>query len=182
MRRLLLLPLLALCFAQEPTPRQRAASAISDLSALLRELLSTELKAGGYPAAVQSCSETAQLVTEEFGHERGLEIRRVSLRPRNAKDQPDEYEAAKLKAWAALPAAKLPAEDVETVTEEGRRYLRVMKPITLQAMCLGCHGSAAEISPEVRAVLAERYPRDKATGYKAGDLRGAFTVTVPLKD
>lgn len=32
----------------------------------------------------------------------------------------------------------------------------------------------------VTAALRERYPADRATGYRVGDLRGAFSVRVPL--
>jgi hypothetical protein len=176
--------LLALSFAapaQAPAPRERASSAVRDLGLLLQQLLGEELKRGP-DAAVKSCSEAAQLVTEEFGKERELDIRRVSLKYRNPKDQPDEYEAARLKEWeAAAKAGKPPAERYETVTENGRRFLRYMKPITLQGMCLVCHGPREKLAPEVLEVLDARYPRDKATGYNAGDLRGAFTVLIEIK-
>lgn len=182
--RLPLALLLVLTFAapaQEPAPRERAAGAVRDLGLLLQQLLGEELKHGP-DAAVKSCSEAAQVVTEEFGKERELDIRRVSLKYRNPKDQPDEYEAARLKEWeAAAKAGKPPAERYETVTENGRRFLRYMKPITVQGVCLVCHGARDKIAPEVREVLDARYPRDKATGYSAGDLRGAFTVIIELK-
>jgi hypothetical protein len=180
MRLLVIFLLLSGAGAQQPGPRQQAAQATAELSAILKELLTAELKQGA-EAAVRACSDSAQTVTEEFGRERGLSIRRVSLRYRNQKDQPDEWEEAKLRAWAELArAGKLPADDSETITENGRRYLRYLKPITVQGMCLACHGPADQLTAEVRAVLAERYPRDKATGYKAGDLRGAVSVLVPL--
>jgi hypothetical protein len=44
-------------------------------------------------------------------------------------------------------------------------------------LCLACHGQVSSLDPAVRAVLAERYPADRATGYRAGDLRGAVSVT-----
>ena len=55
-----------------------------------------------------------------------------------------------------------------------------MRPIVLAPQCLGCHGKVAELAPGVAAVLAQRYPGDLATGYAAGDLRGAFSVRVAL--
>ena len=45
---------------------------------------------------------------------------------------------------------------------------------TALPLCLTCHGAA--LSPDVEAALAESYPEDHATGYSAGDLRGAFVV------
>jgi hypothetical protein len=55
-----------------------------------------------------------------------------------------------------------------------------MQPIRVQAMCLSCHGDPAGIPAEVKEILASRYPKDLATGYKAGDLRGAVSVRIPL--
>ena len=181
MRTIAVLVLLANgAWAQEPTPRERAAAAAAGLGEVLKQLLSEELKRGGFEGAVKSCSESAQLVTEEYAREKGMEIRRVSLKYRNRKDQPDEWESARLREWAA--AGVPPSEVFETVTENGKRYLRYLKPITMQAMCLSCHGAPDKIPAEVAALLNERYPRDKATGYKAGDLRGAFSVTLTLGD
>ncbi len=174
--------LAALGFAQEPTPRQRATEAVRDLAAVLQQLLGEEMKRGGLAGAAKSCAETAQTVTEEFAKERELDLRRISLKYRNQKDQPDDYEAARLKEWEAqLKAGKPLAESAQTVTENGRKYLRFMKPILVQGVCLACHGPRDKISPDVLEVLDARYPRDKATGYQAGDLRGAFTAIVEIR-
>ncbi|MCS7044557.1 MAG: DUF3365 domain-containing protein [Bryobacteraceae bacterium] len=181
MKRLLPLLFALGASAQAPDLKQRAAQAARELGQVLMELLGQEMARGGYEGAVRACSETAQIVTEEFAHERGLEIRRVSLKARNPKDQPDEWEAARLREWEKTYRPGQPPEEIfEIVEEDGRRYARYMKPIVVQAMCLGCHGPREKMSEEVRSLLDERYPRDRATGYKAGDLRGAFTVTIRL--
>jgi len=175
---LVLLTAAALAAAAPPSPEEKLArDAIRDLGMLLQQMLGEEIKRGGVEGAVQMCSENAQLVTTEFGKERGLEIRRVSTRYRNATNRPDEYESRILAAWAK---SGKPASHIERVTENGRQWLRVMEPIRLQAMCVNCHGMPAQLTNEVKAVLAERYPRDKATGFKPGDLRGAFSALVPL--
>jgi hypothetical protein len=49
-----------------------------------------------------------------------------------------------------------------------------MKAIPTGEVCLKCHGT--QIAPEVSQVLASLYPEDRATGYKEGDIRGAFVV------
>lgn len=165
-------------WAQEPTPRERVVAATATLAEILKQLLSAELEKGGFEGAAKSCSESAQGITEEYSRERGIEIRRISLKYRNRKDQPDEWESAKLREWAS--AARPPSEVFETVTENGKHYLRYLKPITMQAMCLSCHGAPEQIPAAVSALLNERYPRDKATGYRAGDLRGAFSATLAI--
>ncbi|MDH3268745.1 MAG: DUF3365 domain-containing protein, partial [Ignavibacteria bacterium] len=56
------------------------------------------------------------------------------------------------------------------------KYLRYLKPIIIQAECLNCHGSQTEIMPDVRNLITQKYPDDKAIGYKPGDLRGAVSI------
>ncbi len=52
-----------------------------------------------------------------------------------------------------------------------------MKEIITQPLCLVCHGET--IAPAVREALVEHYPQDQAMGFKAGDLRDAFSVEWP---
>ena len=55
-----------------------------------------------------------------------------------------------------------------------------MKAIpTAAEPCLTCHGSS--LQPELKAEILRLYPNDQATGFKPGELRGAFTVTQKLK-
>jgi hypothetical protein len=49
-----------------------------------------------------------------------------------------------------------------------------MKAIPTGGLCLACHGET--IDPAVAGKIAELYPEDKATGFREGDLRGAFVV------
>ena len=49
-----------------------------------------------------------------------------------------------------------------------------MKAIPTQALCLNCHGEL--MSTPVKAKIKQLYPGDKATGFKVGDIRGAFTL------
>ncbi len=163
--------------AAPPPAEQRARDAARNLGLLLGQMLAGELQRGGVDGAARLCADNAQTVTEEFAREQQLEIRRVSARYRNSRNRPDEFETRVLAAWTR---SGKPATHIETVSEGGRRWLRLMEPIRLQAMCVACHGSEEQLTPAVQSVLAERYPRDRATGFKPGDLRGAFSVVVPL--
>lgn len=51
------------------------------------------------------------------------------------------------------------------------RYLRA---IPTMPICLACHGT--DIDPEISDMLREHYPEDQATGFTAGELRGAFSI------
>ena len=53
------------------------------------------------------------------------------------------------------------------------------EPLVIQPVCLTCHG--AEVGPEIKAAIAERYPQDQATGYKLGELRGVIWAELPAK-
>src|SRR6266545_139070 len=156
----------------EPALKQ-ARQVAGELTDKVRSLLLTELEKGGYDSAVRVCSEVAQNVTQEFNRETGHSARRVSMGYRNAKDIPDSYESQKREK-------KLAGEYYEVVREQGRDYLRYLKPIVASKMCLNCHGQPDQISPQVMAVLKEKYPNDRATGYREGDLRGAVSVKITL--
>jgi hypothetical protein len=153
-----------------------------ELSQGLQKMLGEELAKGGFVGAVKVCSEKAQSITGDFNAALGASARRVSPKYRNPNDQPDAYESAMLARWQVAHARKaLPEESVEVVRDpQGQRHLRYMKPILVQAMCLSCHGAPEAIPAEVKTVLDNRYPRDLATGYQAGDLRGAVSVRIPL--
>ena len=68
----------------------------------------------------------------------------------------------------------------EVVEEPAGKSLRYMKAIGVAPVCLSCHGSAEQISTTVQAKINTLYPHDKATGYKAGELRGAVSIKHPL--
>jgi hypothetical protein len=48
-------------------------------------------------------------------------------------------------------------------------------------MCATCHGPTESLSAGVRKEIAERYPTDRAVGFKEGEIRGWFWVEIPKK-
>lgn len=177
MRRVLMVMLVAaLAAAQSPAPRARGA--VKELGEKIRGLLMAELKAGGFAGAVGVCAAKAQQETRRYAAEQGIAIRRVSLKARNAANRPDEWETARLREWAALIEKGEPLPESAEGAGPGGEY-RMMAPIRIQAMCLTCHGSETQIPAEVKAILASHYPEDAATGYRNGELRGAFSVQIP---
>ncbi|MFM7180505.1 MAG: DUF3365 domain-containing protein [Verrucomicrobiales bacterium] len=77
-----------------------------------------------------------------------------------------------------MGASPLNLERAETATMEGQPVLRYAKAIPVDALCLTCHGK--EIAPPIAQKLRDLYPDDKATDYQVGDLRGIFSVVVPM--
>ena len=53
-----------------------------------------------------------------------------------------------------------------------------MKAIPTGGVCLACHGE--NLAQGVQETITTLYPNDKATGFKSGDIRGAFVVTKVL--
>jgi hypothetical protein len=161
-----------------------ARRATARLGGGLQKLLGEELAKGGFEGAAKVCSEQAQTLTEELQGPEGSMARRVSMRYRNPKDKPDRYEETLLTNWEARKAeGTLPEESAEVLRyADGRKELRYLKPIVVQPMCLSCHGSEAQIPAEVREIVEAQYPEDLATGYAAGDLRGAISVVMPVNE
>jgi len=193
------LVLLAVCFMVVSTPPSNAqkgskdiafeealidARKISDqLAEKVRGLLLQEIGKGGFSSAVRVCSELAQEITLQFNAQTGHDVRRISLKYRNPKNVPDAYEQRKLEEFNILNQKKeLSNEYFEMIEEQGKKYLRYLRPLIVSPLCITCHGPKENIPQEVKAILAERYPDDRATGFLVGDVRGAITVKIPLSE
>ena len=162
-----------------PSPElDRAKAAAKALSTELMGRLMKEMKEGGPRQAVRVCAEVAPEIARAHSKD-GVTVRRVSAKWRNPADEPDAFE---VEALARLEAARREGRTSDEVSawveKDGRRMLRFVRPISVGAMCLSCHGDPAAIDPEVKQLLAEKYPGDKAVGYREGDFRGAVSVIV----
>lgn len=129
---------------------------------------------------VDICREKLPGMVKEARDKTGWNIRRVSLKTRNAeRGTPDEWETRMLKDFEKRAAAGEKRDQLEAgeifQTSEGRVF-RYMKALPIQEACLTCHGDAAKLTPELKAKLATLYPKDQATGYELGQIRGALTV------
>jgi len=153
-------------------------SAMKELGGALKSELKAAIKAGGPIKGVEVCHTEAPKISAKLLEKKGFSMKRVSLKPRNANHAPDKWEEAVLKKFEQRKAGgeKIKTLDFhEIVEKDGQRKLRYMKAIRVSAPCLTCHGS--EIEPDIQDKLKKLYPEDKATGYQAGDLRGAISVT-----
>jgi ribosomal protein S20 len=145
----------------------------------LKSVLVYKIQTEGIVSAVNVCSDTAQILTENYARAKDLSIKRVSFKNRNPKNVPDDYETKVLKKFEEIVASgKLTpeVEHIEVITENSTKKVRFLKPIVIQAECLNCHGQQAQILPEVRNVIVTKYPHDKAINYNLGDLRGAISI------
>ncbi len=149
----------------------------------VKAVLFQELGKGGYTGAIKACSNLAQDIIKAHKEKYGVYVRRVSEKYRNKLDKPDDYELKILRKLDELnKQGELPQEYYEVVEENGEKFLRYFKPLIVQPMCLNCHGSDEFLKKEIKEFLKEKYPDDKATGYQAGDFRGAVSVKIKLSE
>ena len=186
---LLLVIFLCIGCAEKPKPQltedvksglRRDAKEFTDS---LKAILIKEMQANGIVKAISVCSDTAQLLTVNYGFSKGIYIKRVSLKNRNPLNAPDGFESKVLNYFEQLNYQGRLAdtsEFFELINIDGVRSVRYMKPIILQAPCLSCHGAVENIGPDVKAILYNKYPEDKATGYMLDDLRGAVSIQKTL--
>jgi hypothetical protein len=179
-----LLAVTAGCQSKKPKPRVEppdgesivaGKSVVLALKRNLKGALEKELP-NGAAGAVTACNAMAPAITAQLATD-GILVGRVTRKPRNPANVPA--------GWTEDAMARFEKMKTEGKLVDGMTYARRLpdgrtayaEPLLVQDMCLACHG--AEIAPDVKAVLAEKYPADQATGYAVGDLRGLAWVELP---
>lgn len=159
-----------------------ARKVASDVPPKLLTMLTAAIDKGGPEGAIAVCRDEAPKLARAASEDSGWSIRRVSLRQRNAKAVPDDWERAVLQDFDRRAAAgESPAtlEKAEVVVVGGQAQQRYMRALPVQQMCLACHGPTDSLSPAVTAKLKTLYPDDLGVGYRVGELRGAITLKRP---
>jgi len=162
--------------ASEAGQKSRAEDARAEVFARLVAALGEAMSAptadgtpAGPVAAIAVCKTEAPLIAQAVAREKGVMIGRTSDRLRNAGNAAP--------AWAAELLSSRPEGARLSAHTDGS--LGVTMPITISAQCIACHGARDRLAPGVAEALAKLYPKDQATGYDDGDLRGWFWVEVP---
>jgi hypothetical protein len=142
----------------------------------LGERLMTAMASGGPVEAIAVCHTDAPDIAAQLSNETGALVGRTALRLRNSANAPDAGARAVLEDFRSRleAGATEPPERFERGTDGSARY---MKAIVMQPQCLACHGQ--DLAEPVSAAIEERYPEDQATGFVAGELRGAFLIEWP---
>jgi Protein of unknown function (DUF3365) len=149
----------------------------------LLQVLGQAIAEQGAAAAIDACRIQAPELARAASERSGWQVRRASLKPRHPAAAPDAWERARLEQFEARLAAGVSPQDLEyaeIVVMEGRSTFRYAKALPTGALCLQCHGPRDTLSQAVREQLDAHYPSDQATGYSAGQLRGALFLTKPL--
>lgn len=160
-----------------------AARLAGQLGGTLRNDLMAAMQSGGPLNAINVCREKAGPAAYGLADTNpGWTIGRTSLRIRNLANSPDEWESKVLRQFEQrVQAGEDPSglEQIDIVNNGNQRQFRYMKAIPAAEMCMLCHGE--NLAPELKDRIGSLYPGDRATGYKPGELRGAFTLTRQLE-
>jgi hypothetical protein len=103
------------------------------------------------------------------------------LKVRNPKDYPSELEKQILEAYKFQLNDSLGLQaNVQPIGED--QYLFTQPIMVEGALCLTCHGKPENgLLKETNDFIKSKYPKDQATGYEIGDLRGMWSITFPKK-
>ena len=172
------------CAFAEENPAQLKADAvelIKEYAAALQGTLQGAMQSSGPLGALSTCHDRAPEIAAAVSQSSGWAVGRTSLKVRNPASAPDSYAEKVMTEFEQRIAKGEAVSDLvkaEVVDENGAKVFRFIKAIPTGEVCLTCHG--IDVKPEIEAQLKALYPDDRATGYKAGDMRGVFTLSKRL--
>ena len=140
---------------------------------ILGKNLKEKINAEGTLAAVQFCNINASHYTDSMSAVYNAEIKRVSDKPRNSRNQAN---TAELKIINDFKTQLANGEIITPQTIEEEDLVYGYYPIETNDMCLKCHGPIETMDNETHLKITELYPSDKATGYATNQLRGIWVV------
>ncbi len=162
---------------------QKSKSAIKELSINLKKSLKSVIRESGPIEAIEYCNISALEITDDVSNLNKIFIKRTSLKLRNISNTPDKWEIDVLNSFEKR---KKSGEEISTLNyqdiyiENNEIFYRYMKAIPTVKACLTCHGSNR--NPKVVIKLSELYPDDSAYNYEIGEIRGAFSVKIPISN
>lgn len=124
-------------------------------------------------AAIAVCQDEAPKIAERWSTEAAI-VRRTALRLRQPHNAASEADQATMLAFSKRLAAGESASSVEEFSVTADGSMRYARALVTEAPCLVCHGET--LAPAIAKTIGERYPADRATGFRLGDLRGIVVV------
>ncbi len=150
--------------------REHAIAAKDAMFTRLMGALSEALaKPEGPMGAISVCKQEAPKIAQSVSRESGVMIGRTSTRRRNPSNG--------VPTWAKQTLEQDQATPVMFANSDGG--FAIALPIVLADSCLMCHGDPDLMDAALKEVIARAYPKDQATGFAVGDLRGWFWVETP---
>jgi hypothetical protein len=161
-----------------PHPRLAEGRAISQqFGGELKAALERAIAEGGPASAIKVCRDEAPRIAARLSAEYGATVSRTALKLRNPGNAPQPWQRAGLESFQERLAGGAKPETLEIFDTGPDGSARYLKAIVMAPLCTACHGET--LAPGIQRALKEQYPGDQATGFKPGDLRGAFTIEWP---
>lgn len=145
---------------------QQMMSAKDALFSALSGRLMEAMGQVGPDGAIEVCHTEANEIASRIGQEQGMRIGRTGVRLRNPQNTPPDWARELTGAKQSEPVFGLLSDQTPVA----------LLPIKLQPQCLMCHGPKEQIAPPIADKLAQLYPKDAATGFQEGELRGWFWI------
>ena len=152
---------------------ERGAELLGPFKKELKEALIAGLGTGP-EEAIGACKEQAPAIASSLSVD-GVIVGRTSHRLRNPDNAAPDWVSPVLAAYLEAESARAPQV---VVLADGR--VGYVEPIVMQPLCLTCHGET--LSDDIATRIEREYPRDEATGFAVGELRGVFWVEYPEND
>jgi len=147
--------------------------------AILGKNLMGTIQAKGTDGAVEFCNVNALPLTDSMSVVFNAKIKRVSDQPRNPLNEANAEELAFIEELK-LKIAK--GEELTPKLIEHDDKMIGYYAIETIGMCLQCHGTVGtSIQSSTVAIINEKYPSDKATGYLENQIRGIWVVEMDKK-
>jgi hypothetical protein len=140
----------------------------------LAEKLIHAIETKGTDQALAFCNIEAIPLTDSMSNELSVNIKRVSDRYRNPKNEANEMELAYIEN-AKIELANHGKAKPEII--EMKESIIGYYPIVTNALCLQCHGNFEnDIDAKTKTAIHQNYPHDLATGYSINELRGIWVI------
>lgn len=171
-----------------PAPAPASEEPVAETAAFLekgariamstQQVLGTTLKAkiaeGGPENAIAFCNLRALPITDSLAKTHHARIRRVSNKTRNGVNRANSEALRLMKHYNDQLAKGEALQGVVFVKED---HIQTYYPIITAPLCMQCHGSpVTDIKAGTMSSILERYPADRAKGYKPGELRGLWSI------
>ena len=138
--------------------------------------LMSKMKEGGIPLAVEYCNIEALPLTSKISEAEGVHIKRTSLKVRNTANRPNEDEVQVINKYLSQLDQNVSPKPLVKIDSSGLPHYYA--PILVDTKCLMCHGTLdKELSQKADSVIKSYYPKDLATGFSEGDLRGVWSIS-----
>lgn len=165
---------------------ERGRAIASETFGLLSSNLLAAIQSGGVSNALPFCSLAASPLTAGMASKHGVTLRRVTHKPRHPTARANATELAVIQSFQSALTASASVYNASNpppplVTNLGPGRAAFFAPIILnRELCLKCHGEPGkDIQTTDLDVIRRLYPADEATGFRLGDLRGAWRIDFP---